>query len=254
MALAVAALAAATAAGGVHGLVTRYFPGAGHTAPLDIRREFKPILSQSTIEGVREITWLDPRAIRRVAHFSTPRGTYDVYVAPLTRPGSLCTLTVEGRTTVVDQWCNYPPAGRRYGVIRGRPRSSPACGRSPGGPRPARRRLGEGPLRGRHGDRGGPRSGLVRVPRRPGPAAARAPPGGRRHHPHGRHQAAPVPLLPGLHPAAAGTSARDHELRFRRRRFRARVLRQRATREGAHGSRSRVTGRTRACPAPSDPP
>ena len=117
LALAVAALAAATAAGGVHGLVTRYFPGAGHTAPLDIGREFKQILSRSTIEGVREITWLDPRAIRRVAHFSTPRGAYDVYVAPLTRPGSLCTLTVEGRTTVVDQWCNYPPAGRRYGVI-----------------------------------------------------------------------------------------------------------------------------------------
>lgn len=117
LALAVAALAAATAAGGVHGLVTRYFAGAGHEAPLDIRREFTQILSQSTIDGVREITWLDPHAIRRVAHFSTPRGTYDFYVAPLTRPGSLCTLTVEGQTTVVDQWCNYPPAGRRYGVI-----------------------------------------------------------------------------------------------------------------------------------------
>ena len=74
LALAVAALAAATAAGGVHGLVTRYFPGGAHEAPLDIRREFKQILSQSTIEGVREITWLDPRAIRRVAHFSTPQG------------------------------------------------------------------------------------------------------------------------------------------------------------------------------------
>jgi hypothetical protein len=69
------------------------------------------------VGGVREITWLDPGAIRRVARFSTPAGTFDFYVAPLTRPGSLCTLTVEGRTTVVDQWCNYPPAGRRYGVI-----------------------------------------------------------------------------------------------------------------------------------------
>jgi hypothetical protein len=117
LALAMAVLAAATASGGVHGLVSRYFPGEGHEAPLDIRQEFKQILSQSTIEGVREITWLDPRAIRRVAHFSTSRGTYDFYIAPLTRPGSLCTLTVEGHTTVVDQWCNYPPAGRRYGML-----------------------------------------------------------------------------------------------------------------------------------------
>lgn len=117
LALAVAALAAASAAGGVHGLVTRYFPGEGHEAPLDIRREFARRLSGSTVGGVREITWLDPGAIRRVAHFSTPSGTFDFYIAPLTRPGSLCTLTVEGRTTVVDDWCNYPPAGRRYGVV-----------------------------------------------------------------------------------------------------------------------------------------
>ena len=136
LALAVAALAAATAAGGVHGLVTRYFPGAAHEAPLDIRREFKQILSQSTIEGVREITWLDPRAIRRVAHFATPRGTYDFYVAPLTRPGSLCTLTVEGRTTVVDDWCNFPPAGRRYGVValaQTQPGVWTVAGRTPAG-------------------------------------------------------------------------------------------------------------------------
>jgi hypothetical protein len=117
LALAIAALAAATASGGVHGLVSRYFPGEGNEAPLNIQREFKQILSRSTVEGVREITWLDPDAIRRVAHFSTSRGTFDFYIAPLTRPGSLCTLTVEGHTTVVDQWCNYPPAGRRYGVI-----------------------------------------------------------------------------------------------------------------------------------------
>lgn len=117
LALAVAALAAASAAGGVHGFVTRYFPDEGHTAPLDIRREFARRLSGGSVGGVPEITWLDPGAIRRVAHFSTSRGTFDFYIAPLTRPGSLCTLTVEGRTTVVDDWCNYPPAGRRYGVI-----------------------------------------------------------------------------------------------------------------------------------------
>ena len=51
LALAVAALAAATAAGGVHGLVTRYFPGAGHAAPLDIRREFKQILEPEHHRG-----------------------------------------------------------------------------------------------------------------------------------------------------------------------------------------------------------
>jgi len=117
LALAIAALAAATASGGVHGLVSRYFPGEGHEAPLDIRREFARRLSGSTVGGVREITWLDPGAIRRVARFSTPAGTFDFYVAPLTRPGSLCTLTVEGRTTVVDDWCTFPPAGRRYGVV-----------------------------------------------------------------------------------------------------------------------------------------
>jgi hypothetical protein len=117
LALAIAALAAATASGGVHGLVSRYFPGEGHETPLDIQHEFARRLSGSTVGGVRESTWLDARAIRRVAHFSTPGGTFDFYVAPLTRPGSLCTLTVEGRSTVVDQWCNYPPAGRRYGII-----------------------------------------------------------------------------------------------------------------------------------------
>ena len=97
-----------------HALLLRRGTHGAPRHPAGVRAS---ILEPDTIEGVREITWLDPRAIRRVAHFSTPRGTSDVYVAPLTRPGSLCTLTVEGRTTVVDQWCNYPPAGRWYGVI-----------------------------------------------------------------------------------------------------------------------------------------
>ena len=96
LALAVAALAAATAAGGVHGLVTRYFPGAAHGLRSTSGGSSSRSSTMSTIEGVREVTWLDPRAIRRVAHFSTPRGHIRLLRRAAARPGSMCTLTVEG--------------------------------------------------------------------------------------------------------------------------------------------------------------
>jgi hypothetical protein len=116
LALAVAALAAATAAGGVHGLVTRYLTGADRRTPLDIQQEFRRHLAGNTIGGVPDIAYFRPHAIRRVAHFSTPAGTFDFYVAPLGRTGSLCTLTVAERAKVVDDLCYYGAAGHGYAV------------------------------------------------------------------------------------------------------------------------------------------
>ncbi len=116
IALAAAILVAVSASAGVRGLVTRYFPGEGRPAPLNIRREFQTMLNRdrTTLGGIVVDEHLAPDSIRHVAHFTTPRGTFDFYIAPLSRPGSMCTLTVQRPDTTTGS-CNFPARNRGFG-------------------------------------------------------------------------------------------------------------------------------------------